>query len=79
MGREVACFGLPPVASRPHRLILTNGAKSVVAMVALSVRSLRTGPDYFRDIAAVLDAAGGPPDFAALTEVMRRHGLALVR
>jgi quercetin dioxygenase-like cupin family protein len=38
------------------------------------------GPDYFRDIAAILDAAaGGPPDFAALAEVMGRHGLTLVR
>jgi quercetin dioxygenase-like cupin family protein len=34
------------------------------------------GSDYFREVAAVLDdAAGGPPDFAALAEVMRRHGL----
>ena len=34
------------------------------------------GPDYFREVAAILDAAaGGPPDFAALAEVMRRHGL----
>jgi quercetin dioxygenase-like cupin family protein len=34
------------------------------------------GPDYFREVAAVLDAAaGGPPDFEALGEVMRRHGL----
>lgn len=34
------------------------------------------GPDYFRDIAAVLDAAaGGPPDGAAIAAVMRRHGL----
>jgi quercetin dioxygenase-like cupin family protein len=34
------------------------------------------GPDYFREVAAVLDAAaGGPPDSAALGEVMRRHGL----
>ena len=34
------------------------------------------GPDYFRDVAAILDgAAGGPPDFAAVGEVMRRHGL----
>ena len=34
------------------------------------------GPDFFREVAAVLDAAaGGPPDFAALGEVMRRHGL----
>jgi quercetin dioxygenase-like cupin family protein len=38
------------------------------------------GPDYFRDIAAILDAAaGGPPDFAALAAVMGRHGLTLVR
>ena len=34
------------------------------------------GPGYFREVAAVLDAAaGGPPDFGALGEVMRRHGL----
>ena len=34
------------------------------------------GRDYFREVAAILDAAtGGPPDFAALGEVMRRHGL----
>ena len=34
------------------------------------------GPDYFREVAAILDAAaGGPPDDAALGEVMRRHGL----
>jgi quercetin dioxygenase-like cupin family protein len=34
------------------------------------------GPDYFRELAAIIDAsAGGPPDFAALGEVMRKHGL----
>jgi quercetin dioxygenase-like cupin family protein len=34
------------------------------------------GPDYFREVAAILDAAaGGAPDFAALGEVMKRHGL----
>ena len=34
------------------------------------------GPDYFREIAAVVGAAaGGPPNPAALAEVMRRHGL----
>jgi quercetin dioxygenase-like cupin family protein len=34
------------------------------------------GPDYFRDVAAILDAAaGGPPDFAAIGAVMLRHGL----
>ena len=34
------------------------------------------GPDYFRDVAAVIDAAaGGPPDLAAMASVMRSHGL----
>jgi len=34
------------------------------------------GPAYFREVAAVLDAAaGGPPDVAAIAAVMRRHGL----
>jgi len=34
------------------------------------------GPDYFREVAAILGAAaGGAPDLAALAAVMRRHGL----
>jgi quercetin dioxygenase-like cupin family protein len=34
------------------------------------------GPSYFHEIGAVLGAsAGGPPDVAAIAEVMRRHGL----
>jgi quercetin dioxygenase-like cupin family protein len=34
------------------------------------------GPDYFREVAAILEVVtGGPPDLAALGEVMRRHGL----
>jgi quercetin dioxygenase-like cupin family protein len=34
------------------------------------------GPNYFNEMAAVLRAAaGGPPDLAAIGEVMRRHGL----
>lgn len=34
------------------------------------------GPDFFREVAAILDAAArGPPDVAALGEVMRRHGI----
>jgi quercetin dioxygenase-like cupin family protein len=33
-------------------------------------------PDFFREVAAVLDAAaGGPPDAVAVAGVMRRHGL----
>jgi len=34
------------------------------------------GPDYFREMAAILAAAaGGPPDLAAISAVMHRHGL----
>ncbi len=33
------------------------------------------GPDYFREIAAVLGATADPPDPAAIAAVMRRHGL----
>jgi quercetin dioxygenase-like cupin family protein len=34
------------------------------------------GAAYFREAAEVLErAAGGPPDLAALADVMRRHGL----
>ena len=34
------------------------------------------GRDYFREVASILEAAaGGAPDYAALGEVMRRHGL----
>jgi quercetin dioxygenase-like cupin family protein len=34
------------------------------------------GAAYFREVAAVLDAAaGGPPDLGAVGDVMRRHGL----
>ena len=33
------------------------------------------GSEYFNEIAAVLSAAEGPPDPAAIGAVMRRHGL----
>jgi quercetin dioxygenase-like cupin family protein len=34
------------------------------------------GPDFFREVAAILDAArGGPPDLAAVAAAMGRHGL----
>jgi quercetin dioxygenase-like cupin family protein len=34
------------------------------------------GPDFFGEVAAILEgAAGGPPDLAAIAAVMRRHGL----
>jgi len=37
-------------------------------------------PDYFREVAAILNAAvADPPDLAGVGEVMRRHGLTPAR
>jgi hypothetical protein len=34
------------------------------------------GPDFFQEVAVILDAAaGGPPDVGALVAVMLEHGL----
>jgi len=56
-----------------HRFDNDRGVEAkVLAIVTPGV--LRSG--YFREIAAVVEAAaGGPPDRAALADVMRRHGL----
>jgi len=35
------------------------------------------GPAYFREVAEVIGAAGGPPDRAKMMEVFRRHGMTL--
>ena len=52
-----------------------NGRETIARALAVVTPGI-LGPDYFREIAAVLDDAnGGPPDFAALAAVMRRHGL----
>jgi len=51
-----------------------NGSQDVKALCAVTPAAI--GPRYFREIAEVMRAAaGGPPDKAAMTEIMRRHGL----
>jgi len=37
------------------------------------------GPAYFEEIGALLAAGAGPPDPAAVAQLMRRHGLTLAR
>jgi quercetin dioxygenase-like cupin family protein len=67
--REVLCIPRGAV----HRFDNTHAADAkMLAIVTPGI--LR--PDYFREIAAVVKAAaGGPPDPAAIADVMRRHGL----
>ncbi len=51
-----------------------TGAVDATALAIVTPGIL--GGDYFREVAAVVEAAaGGPPDRAAIGAVMRRHGL----
>ncbi len=56
-----------------HRFDNDHGVEAkMLAIVSPGI----LGPEYFRQIAAVIEAStGGPPDPAAIGEVMRRHGL----
>ena len=56
-----------------HRFDNT-GSRAAKALCAITPAAI--GPQYFRESAAVIDAAaGGPPDRVKMTEIMRRHGL----
>jgi len=51
-----------------------NGSHDAKALCVITPAAI--GPQYFREAAEVIGAAGGgPPDRAKLVEIMRRHGL----
>jgi len=51
-----------------------NGSQDVKALCMITPAAI--GPQYFRESAAVINAAaGGPPDRAKMAEIMHRHGL----
>jgi len=51
-----------------------NGNREAKALCVITPAAI--GPDFFRESAAVINAAaGGPPDRAKMAEIMRRHGL----
>lgn len=67
--REVLC--IPRGAVHQFANAGDTGARAL-AIVTPGI----LGPEYFRGVAAVLDAAaGGPPDLGAIAAVMRQHGL----
>ena len=78
--------GQPNEVGRGEMLFIPRGAVHQFANTGdVDARALAIvtpgilGPDYFREVAAVIDAAaGGPPDLAAVAAVMRRHGLSPV-
>ncbi len=66
---EVLCIRRGAV----HHFDNTSGADAtMLATVTPGV----LGPEYFRELSTIARAAaGGPPDLAAIADVMRRHGL----
>jgi quercetin dioxygenase-like cupin family protein len=51
-----------------------NGSESVKALCVITPAAI--GPQFFRDSAEMINAAGGgPPDRVKMAEIMRRHGL----
>ena len=48
--------------------------KPVKAKALAVVTPALIGPEYFREMAAIVNA-GGPPDLAKIKAVMTRHGL----
>jgi quercetin dioxygenase-like cupin family protein len=51
-----------------------HGSQDVKALCAITPAAI--GPQYFREAAAVINAAaGGPPDRVKMAEIMHRHGL----
>lgn len=60
----------------PHAAVhrFENLGAEVATQLAVVTPGL-LGPAYFRELAAVADAAQGPPDLEAMLDVMRRHGL----
>ena len=51
-----------------------HGSQDVRALCAITPAAI--GPQFFRESAAVINAAaGGPPNRVEMAEIMRRHGL----
>jgi quercetin dioxygenase-like cupin family protein len=51
-----------------------HGTQDAKALCAITPAAI--GPEFFRESAAVINAAGGgPPDRVKMADIMRRHGL----
>ena len=64
---------IPRGAVHSFRNKATQDARTLCIITPAAI-----GPEYFREVGAVLKAAaGGPPDRAKMAEIMHRHGLQL--
>jgi quercetin dioxygenase-like cupin family protein len=71
--------GTPTDVGPGEALFIPRGAVHHFDVDAKALAIVTPGildPDFFGEVAAILEgAAGGPPDLAAIAAVMRRHGL----
>ena len=68
IGPGTSCF-IPRGAVHGFNNLKPTTAKALAVAIPALI-----GPEYFRDIAAILNA-GGPPDLEKIKAVMTRHGL----
>lgn len=76
VGAETRDLAVGQSMSTPKGVVHAFANPFATTARALIVNSPDIGAQYFRDVAAVINA-GGPPDKAALVAVMSRYGLAL--
>jgi quercetin dioxygenase-like cupin family protein len=71
-----AAVGPGEVLTIPHGAVhrFENLGTEVATQLAVVTPGL-LGPTYFRELAALVQQADGPPDIEAMLDVMRRHGL----
>lgn len=66
--RDVLCIPRGAV----HRF--DNFGSASAKMLAILTPGI-LGPQFFREVAAVVESSSGPPDPSAIATIMRRHGL----
>jgi len=74
VGAQTRDLGVGQTMSTPRGVVHAFSNPFAETARALIVQSPDIGAQYFRDVAAVVNA-GGPPDRAALLSVMARYGL----
>jgi quercetin dioxygenase-like cupin family protein len=74
VGAETRDLTVGQTMSTPRGMVHAFSNPFAETARALIVQSPDIGAQYFRDVAAVVNA-GGPPDRAALVSVMSRYGL----
>ena len=74
VGGETRDLGPGEFMATPRGVVHAFSNPHAVDARALIINTPDIGPQYFRDVAAIINA-GGPPDRVKLVETMQRYGL----